>query len=375
VEAGRGGRGEFRAEAQRAPRPYRGDVLRCHFTPVNKKPVRRLPLVVVACVLFFLFFNSVTALCVAARPDALEDGVERLAKKAAALPHERRMSLLWTNHSALSEERVERLRASFTAQMEAAQVRVAQGETMPALRVAIEQTPTQIVFTATVPGEGSTSVAIEEVTRAAAGIEIAAGNSVRLQKELLWQQETKILSAVILARSSPSEKKLAVLTEESLQIHAGGPGNWKLEFTKALPGPRQPHRAARGQLMVAEDANGRVGILLPGRRCEASAADDSAVTCANLTTEWPAGRLVALPTCGAQTWWLKSDGVDWATEDRLLLRTAGGGKDAAAVAELGVGGPVISISSGEGAGSATVVARDLSSGNYEVYRVAVACGD
>jgi hypothetical protein len=116
---------------------------------------------------------------------------ERLAKRAAALPHERRMSLLWTNHSALSEQRAERLRVAFAAQIEAAQVRLAQGETAPALRVAIEQTPTQIVFTATVPGEGSTSVAIEEVTRSAAGIDASPGNSVRLEKELLWQQRDK----------------------------------------------------------------------------------------------------------------------------------------------------------------------------------------
>lgn len=312
---------------------------------------------------------------VAARPDLLEEGVERLAKKAAALPHERRMSLLWTNHSVLSEQRVERLRLAFAAQLEAAQVKIVQGETVPALRVAIEQTPTQIVFTATVPGEGSTSVVIEEVPRADTGIETAAGNSVRLEKELMWQQGTKILSAVMLAWSTPGEKRLAVLTEDALQIYANGADSWQLEFTKALPGPRQPLRSARGQLMIAEDSNGRVGILLPGRRCEASAADESAVACANLTTDWPSGRLMALPSCGAQTWWLKSDGVDWATEDRLFLRTAGGGKDAAAVAELGVSGPVISISAGEGSGSATVVVRDLNSGNYEVYRVGVACGD
>jgi len=351
------------------------DVLRCRFTPVNKKLVRRLPLVVLACAVVFLLFNLVMDLRVAAKPDALEDGVERLAKKAAALPHERRMTLLWTNHSTLSEQRVERLRIAFAAQMETAQVRFVQGETAPPLRVAIEQTPTQIVFTAVVPGEGSTSVAIEEVARAVAGIDVSFGSSVRLERELLWQQETKILSASLWAGSAAGEKRLAVLAEEALQIHSGGPGNWKLEYTKVLPGPRQPQRSARGQLMVAEDSNGRVGILLPGRRCEASVADESAITCANATPEWPSGRLMALPSCGAQTWWLKSEGVDWATEDRLLLRSAGAGKDAAAVAELSVRGPVISISAADRADSATVVVRDLRSGNYEVYRVALACGD
>jgi hypothetical protein len=57
-------------------------------------------------------------------------------------------------------------------------------------------------------------------------------------------------------------------------------------------------------------------------RCDGRFAQ---VGCANVTTEWPGGRLLALPSCGAQTWWLKSDGVDWTEEDRLLLRSAGAG--------------------------------------------------
>jgi hypothetical protein len=330
--------------------------------------------VAVACTAFFFLFNLTTTMPVAAQPDALEDGVQRLAKRAAELPHERRMSLVWTNHSTLSEQRVERLRATFTAQMEAAQVRLAQGETAPALRVAIEQTPTQIVFTATVPGGGSTSVAIEEVARSAAGIDASPGNSVRLEKELLWQQETRILSAALLRAGADGGSRLVVLTEENLLVYGGGPGSWKLENTKTLPGPRQAQRSARGQLIVATESNGRVGVLLPSRRCEADVADDSAVACANVTTEWPSGRLMALPSCGAQTWWLKSDGVDWTEEDRLLLRSTGAGREAAA-AELGFAGPVISVSGGDSAGTATAVARNLNSGNYEVYRVALACGN
>jgi hypothetical protein len=349
------------------------DVLRCRFTPVIKKLVRRSPLAVAACAVSVLLFHLFPVLDLLARPDALEEGVERLARKAAALPHERQMTLLWANHSGLSEQRAERLRAVFAAQWEAAQGRFAQSETAPPLRVAIEQTPSQIVFTAMVPGEGSIGVVIEEVARAAAGVEAGTPNGVRLQKELLWRQETKILSAAAVAGGAAGEKKLLVLTEEAILIYRGAGENWNLEFTKALPGPRQAQRSARGQLLVAEDSNGRVGILLPGKRCEANLADESAIACASLATEWPSGRAMALPGCVAEPLWLKSDGLDWTSQDRLLLRNAG--KDAAAVAELGVGGPVVSISAAENAGSATVVVRDLRSGNYEVYRVALACGD
>jgi len=169
---------------------------------VNKNLARRFPLLKIAWVI--LFSNSIllAGTLLAARPDALEDGIERLAKKVLTFPHERRMSLVWTNHGPLSEQRSERLRAAFATQMEAAQVRFIQGEAAPALRVSIEQTPTQIVFAASVPGEGNTNVAIEEVARALAGVDEATDLTVRLEKELLWRQETKILSAASL---TPSE--------------------------------------------------------------------------------------------------------------------------------------------------------------------------
>ena len=127
--------------------------------------------------------------------------------------------------------------------------------------------------------------------------------------------------------------------------------------------------------MVAEDQSGQIGILLLGKRCEASLADESLVACTASSVEWPAGRLMATPNCGTQTWWLRSDSGDFASDDRLLLRNAANGKDAPSVAELGIAGPVISIAAGESAGSATVTARNLSTGNYEVYRLAVTCGE
>ena len=44
------------------------------------------------------------------------------------------------------------------------------------------------------------------------------------------------------------------------------------------------------------------------------------------------------------------------------------------VAGLATNGPVVSISSGEALRADTVVVFNLSTGNYEVYRVSLACG-
>jgi hypothetical protein len=166
-----------------------------------------------------------------------------------------------------------------------------------------------------------------------------------------------------------------VLTDEGLTIYRGGPGHWKTEGTKELPAPRQPQRTARGQVFVSEEKADQVGLLLPGRRCDANVTDGSVITCAAATAEWPTGRLLALPGCGSQTWWLKGEGNDFASEDRLSLRTAGAAKESRTVAELSLAGPVLSTAAAEDSGSATVTVRNLVTGNYEVYRVVLSCGD
>jgi hypothetical protein len=72
---------------------------------------------------------------------------------------------------------------------------------------------------------------------------------------------------------------------------------------------------------------------------------------------------------------LKSDGTDWASEDRLLLRSSGAGSGNAPVAEMSMPGAVFSVAAGPDAASAAVVVRNLVSGNFEVYRVGLVCAN
>src|ERR1700739_3959055 len=152
------------------------DVLNSRFSPVNEQPALRIS----ALAFSSPFIIGLVAACIpiAAQPQTLEDCVERLARKAVASPHERRMSLVWTNHAALSEQRAENLRLLFAAKLEAAQVRLVQGEAAPALHVSIEETPSHIVFTASVPTEGGSNVAIEEVARVFAAGDAQPSNAI-----------------------------------------------------------------------------------------------------------------------------------------------------------------------------------------------------
>src|SRR6266481_7145407 len=177
------------------PATLRRDVLSSRFSPVSDQPARRISTLALITAFIISLFAAGNQL--AAQPQTLEDCVERLARKAVALPHERRISLVWTNHAALSEQRTENLRLVFTARLEASQVRLVQGESAPALHVSIEGTPSQIVFTESVPTEGNTNVVIEEIARSLVARDARPSNAIRRVKVLLLEKEGRILSAAL----------------------------------------------------------------------------------------------------------------------------------------------------------------------------------
>jgi hypothetical protein len=75
-----------------------------------------------------------------------------------------------------------------------------------------------------------------------------------------------------------------------------------------------------------------------------------------------------------QTWWLYAGGGDSTMADRLQLGNPSQTGAQAALMEIGLPGPVLAISSGEGLRADTAVIFNLATGNYEVYRIALACG-
>jgi hypothetical protein len=146
-------------------------------------------------------------------------------------------------------------------------------------------------------------------------------------------------------------------------------------------------RDLRGDLQKNKD--GGLVATLPNLTCllhrPAASSDRWTMTC---STSGGAGRLtdssasggdaqsdaVALTSsCDVTTWKLLSGESDWTRPDRLLLVGAGMKRDEA-VASLEFGGPVLRVASAENAKVALAVVFDLSSGNYEVYRVTMACG-
>ena len=80
-------------------------------------------------------------------------------------------------------------------------------------------------------------------------------------------------------------------------------------------------------------------------------------------------------TCDRGVWWLRAEPGDWSVPDRLLLRNPSLPNSAPPAAELDLPGPSLSISTGRRMQSDTTVVFNLSTGNYEVYRITLACAN
>lgn len=79
--------------------------------------------------------------------------------------------------------------------------------------------------------------------------------------------------------------------------------------------------------------------------------------------------------CGRSVWWLKAEQGDWSMADRLLLRNPSLPKSTPSGAELELPGPALSISTGRHMQSDTATVFNLSTGNYEVYRITLSCAN
>ncbi len=85
--------------------------------------------------------------------------------------------------------------------------------------------------------------------------------------------------------------------------------------------------------------------------------------------------MILASACGRGVWRLSADPGDWSVPDRLLLRNSLLPNSAPSAAELDLPGPSLSISTGRHMQSDTTVVFNLATGNYEVYRITLACAN
>ena len=315
------------------------------------------------------------ALPCASRADSLEDTARALARKVAAVPQrERRFFLSWQNHSPLSDENSEALKESFTNELGGENPVEKQESGVPVLQVSIESTPAFYVLIASVPAANGQVSRIARFARATLTSNAASGVTVRLLKELIWQQQEPILDAVETGEDTNKLGALLILNRDNLSLYRREKDRWELQDSKGIPTSEKAMRAPRGEIRFSLGTQKLDSIVLPGQSCNLAITEKIALNCGGASYPWRDGMFLDSP-CDRGVWWLRAESGDWSVPDRLLLRNPSLPKSAPSAAELDLPGPSLSVSMGQRMRSDTTVVFNLSTGNYEVYRITLACRD
>jgi hypothetical protein len=309
------------------------------------------------------------------RGDSLEDAGRGLARKVSTIPQrERRFLLSWQNHSSLTDANSQTLKGSITAELGAENLVEKAESGVRVLLISIEETPAFYVLIASVPATAGDVTRISRFARGALPPAANLGTRRRLLKELVWEQPEPILDAVEMGEENSKLGPLLILNRESFSLYRRENDRWELQDTKRIPAFEKTMRVPRGEIRFSLGAEKQDSLVLPGQTCDVAVAEKIELNCRGGSHSWRDGMFLAA-ACDRSVWWLRGETGDWTVPDKLLLRNPSLPKSAPSEAELDLPGPSLSISTGRHMQSDTAVIFNLSTGNYEVYRITLACAN
>jgi hypothetical protein len=259
---------------------------------------------------------------------------------------------------------------------------MATGDTsdLPLLNIAIRLTASKVVLAASLANSGeSPQVRMTEIRRDTFSISHDASRAPRLQGELLWQQERPFHSAMEWYDPSTQQHFLFLLGQGSLVRLRSTNEVWAELDSAELPVAGSRSRLpGGGGTFVYHSSDTKLQILMYRKLCEFEPAGSLSITC---TDTHIGGKVLHISSeCGNAPWSLWTESGDYTQRDHIIC-----GKTEVTAAELlaneatshslEMPGPVLDISSARDSKAATAVVRNLSTGNYEVYRITLACAN
>lgn len=241
----------------------------------------------------------------------------------------------------------------------------------PLLYVSATETPTRSVYVASIKIGDRDDVRISRADRASSPAAAPPTAPMRIELQLVFSSPDRILDA-----SSPwngAETGLLLLTyrPSSLTVlHIGETGQPKAAFTLS-PSAAKPSRDPHAELNVL--SNG-VSVLVPGKSCGVSWEQGAEALCHTVKASWRPPTTLVSP-CDATTWRLFTSSHDWTEPDLLQVVPDSSGHRETAPMLAEFPGPILATNGEQNPASALVVARNLRTGNYEVYKITLACGN
>jgi hypothetical protein len=362
------------ARRQHSEPRHRG-VLSSSFTPVSAKQNLPLPrprgLSVFCQLMGFALLFLPSRMC----GESLEDAAHELAMKVCLAAHKQPVKIAWQESPQSSGYLSDRRKKVFLDQISACGMEAAENSDAPILKVTMQVTPSRALLIASSSEAASPQIYVIEVPRAALFVARDTAPAPQLKRELLWQQEKPIQSALEWQDPTTEERFLFLLSEGLLVRFDSENGAWKWrDSAQFLPLGRRP-RDGEGSLFYSH-AQARVELVAGKKACDLDLTAHFGYSCSDTEV---ADRTTELSSsCEESPRYLVTGKGDYTQTDRITLAgVAGTGARATAdlpyAGSVDMPGPVLDISVAENRKAADAVVKNLSTGNYEVYRITAVC--
>jgi hypothetical protein len=247
----------------------------------------------------------------------------------------------------------------------------------PAIEVFAVETPAQVVLTAKTRAADRDEIRIVAVSRALLPPGSLAAPPVRLERRMIYESTDRILDAS--SAGNGAEAGLAILLYRDFEIVAqrvDSKGVVKQSITLSAANLK-PSRNPRAELTPRA---GLISVELPGKVCEFSWESPADVRC---QVERPAasdkllwrGATVLTSPCDGSNWKLLNSGSEPNAREVLQVVPDGTSRESSAAVLSEFPGPILDTNGEQSPGSALVIARNLRTGNYEIYKITLACGN
>jgi hypothetical protein len=313
--------------------------------------------------------------------DSLEDAAQNLARKICTAPRQQSVKINWQVSPELSGALSDSLKKMFISQLSACGMATDNNAEFPLLNIAIRVTASKLLLVANlVDSGGSRQVRMTEIRRDAFSVSNSSSETPRLQRKLLWQQESPLESAMEWYGPSNQEHFLFLVGQGSIVRLRSTNEVWTRVDSAELPKADRPSRFGGSTFMYGKaEPEAKLELLLNRKLCAFAPAGSFSLICND--SHLGGKQLRMSSECGGTpSWSLWTDTGDYAQRDRIFCASPEVAEtslsaDEATSRSVEMPGPVLDISTTVDFMAAIAVVRNLSTGNYEVYRITVACAN
>jgi len=336
------------------------------------------------CSLILVPFAGLAAICFFSRAafadgDAvLREAAQKLAEHVASVPGlHGALRLEWHADANWSEGESAHWQEIVKGEIEKRSLSLVEDSGAPILAVFAAETPTQIVLTARTRVSERDEVRIVAVVRALLPPGSPPMAPVRLERQLIYESADRILDAA--SPGSGEEGSLGLLLYRNfelltLRVDSKGAVKQSVSLNAAN---LKPTRDPRAQLTARGNS---ISVELPGKTCEFSWEAPGEVKCRavkNSAAEqslWRGPTLLVSP-CDGSTWKLLGSGGEPNAREVLQVVPEGSQRQSSAAVLSEFPGPILGTNRAQNPASALVISQNLRTGTYEIYKIALACGN